>query len=139
MPKVEVQEWFKGKERTVLKLWFNGEDLTDEFVQYLRQNNKRDFAKAMKLLEQLANGQFSNRERCKPLKGVDKIFELRDHGGVRIYFFYQGSDAVVLCAGNLKGDGRQNALIKKCSEMRQAFVAAATRNQLVSKPKDNDE
>lgn len=128
MLKVEVEEWFRGKERILKKLLVNGEDLVGEFIEQLHQHNKPDFARAMKLLEQLAEGQFSNRQRCKPLKGADKIYELRDYSGLRIYFFYHGTDVVFLCAGNLKGDGKQSALIKKSSDMRKAFISETKKN-----------
>ena len=89
----------------------NGKKPFEDWFKKLKDRTAK--SKMASRLRRVARGNFGDH---KPLKGTDKIFELREHygKGYRIYYTIRNQKIVLILAGSDKA--KQNKTIEKAKE-----------------------
>jgi phage-related protein len=111
-------------------VYFIEENDECDLLQFLESVSSNERARIFRDFDYFANhGQIKNPEKSKPIG--DKLFELRTHGGVRVFYFMDAGRLIFCTNGYVKKKQKLDPReIQQARNMRDRYLAAKQDNTI---------
>jgi phage-related protein len=131
-----VRELKKGLKYSLWGIGYDDGCKTEEYLADLSTKDPDAFDKINALLDKsIDHGPPNNKEKCKHLKGTDKLFEFKTGDGVRILWFWDANYMMISTHGFTKKKDKTPAKeIDYAEKMKKAYECAKKNGTLKSIP-----